>query len=177
MKSSASNTLSLRFPKSNKYSKETSVSTAVLLVLPLTKDEIRQIVSSAYNDALRRLDKVGVCDSLNKNKMNTFKRLNPTSATVSQFRSASSSFDAESGSESDDETHDGGPYDDELNVKSVHGVRIVDRVNSESASCYFKSCKSLMTKTRRMWIQRIVFVLIFILFVCYCRLVDIFVYE
>jgi hypothetical protein len=81
--------------------------------------------------------------------------LNLTSARGGQFSSTSSSFDAESESESDDETHDGGPYDegelldgsdDELNVydldgvreKSVDGVRLVDRVNSETASCYFK---------------------------------------
>ena len=163
MKSSASNTISIRFPKHYKHSKETSVSSTVLSVPPPTKDEIRQIVSSAFNDALRLLEKIGVCDSLKKNKINAFKslnsfiadRLNLTSARDGQFSSTSSSFDAESESESDDETHDGGPYDegelldgsdDELNVydldgvreKSVDGVRLVDRVNSETASSYFK---------------------------------------
>lgn len=163
MKSSTPNTISLRFPKHYKHSKETSVSSAVLSVSPPTKDEIRQIVSSAFNDASRLLEKVGVCDSLKKNKMNTFKslntfiadRLNLTSARGGQFRSASSSFDAESENESDDETDNDGPYDedefldgsdDELNVydldgvreKSVHGVRLVDRVTPETASSYFK---------------------------------------
>ena len=152
---SVEKTTSLQFPRHHKQSSQ-SVSSPSASAPPsasvITKAEIERVVSSAFDDALQSLSRIGILSLLRKKKIHTFRSLNnfilermnsvPKTVDRSSFTDASADSDSESdGSSSssntidhrsvtedeDEEEEESQAYHlRDVSESSLHGVRIVD---------------------------------------------------
>ena len=144
---STANRTSLHFPKHRKQMSRAIASSFSSTRSPLTKSEIKRIVSAAFDDAFELLGKIDVHNSLRKIKIHTFRDLNnfvlSKMNSILKTADKSSLTDTSSDSESEDEFISDGSVDlehigrdsddesddysvDDVSASSFHGVRVLD---------------------------------------------------
>jgi hypothetical protein len=161
--SSAINSIPLLFPKHRKEASKSALSETVSGTWSLTKNNIQQIVSSAFDDAFELLSIVDVDDALIEEKIHTLKKLNTfvfddmnaTKKIIDESTLNDISSDSDSDSEPDDtskydyliddDDEEVGNYNDSIAYKlndvsgdTFPGARIFDSIEQRKSSSYFK---------------------------------------